>query len=86
MGLFSALSGVGSIADAVTAISGVIKQALGMAHDKEQRNEGAIAQRETSDAATLDTINQANAPIANADADSMWNANKAKYVAPDGKS
>lgn len=83
MGIFSditgAISGAGSIAGAVTQVSKVIGQALGMIDRKEQRDEGAIAQRETSDEATLDTINRVNAPIPVAESDQLWDRNKTKY-------
>jgi hypothetical protein len=76
-----AISGAGSIAGAVKALAEVAKQALGMAHEKEQRNEGATAQDDTTKTATLDTIERVNAPVPTADLERMWNANKARYGA-----
>lgn len=79
-----AISGAGSIADAITAVSGVVRQALGMAHDKEQRDEGATAQRAETDEATLSTITRANAPVPTSDSDRLWDANRKKFGVIDG--
>lgn len=87
MGLFSdilgAVKGAGCISDAVTEVSKVVGQALGMAQRKEDRNEGAIAQQEATDDATLKTLENASAPISTTNADLLWNHNKAKYGIPD---
>ena len=79
MGILSAITGFGSIADAISGVMKVASQVLGMAHDKEQRNEGATAQREVTDETTLDTIERVNAPVSTAESDSLWDANKKRF-------
>ncbi len=51
---------------------------------KQDRDAGAAAQRDVTNAATTKTLEDVAAPISDADRDKLWDSNKAKF-GPDGK-
>lgn len=53
--------------------------ALGLIKSKEDRDAGAEAQREVTDAATTKTLEGVSAPVSTAERDQLWDSNKAKF-------
>lgn len=58
--------------------------ALGWMKQESDQTTGTKIQQAATDEATLDTIKRVNAPIAPAESDELWNANKKRFGAPDG--
>lgn len=57
----------------------VVNAILSAFQRKQDRDAGAAAQREATDAATLKTLEAVSAPVDNAACDELWDRNKARY-------
>lgn len=69
----------GGVVSAVDDAAKLGQQVTAEVHDKNQRDQGAVAQQETTDAATLKTINDASAPVSTSDSERLWDRNKARF-------
>jgi hypothetical protein len=81
---WSALTGAGewvAVADEALKLGNKIADAM---KTKQDRDQGATAQREATDEATLDTIARVTAPVDNSTRDELWNKNKARFGVIDG--
>ena len=67
------------IISGISAFFQAIATALGMAQAKEQRNEGATAQNEATNVATLKTLEVVSAPVPTADSNKLWDDNAKKF-------
>lgn len=67
------------IISAISAGLDILKGLLGMASDKEKRNEGAVAQDDATKAATLNTLKNVSAPVSNTERDQLWDDNSKKF-------